>query len=199
MDYSEPERKLLNTLNRTDFRHIKKDDLLRISSQIQKMRPEVAAQAIAQFPELAGVIKVSMAECQDMLHDVVESDDNSINQLYSILNKEIDKANESRDSYYNMLNNVQADLNKRLDNPDVSAEQQQAILNMKIDLLKMADRKDSEIRNQEKEILKMAYEKDSEKRDFNWRLMGAFAATAIIAASTCAAALGVKIKVPHRS
>lgn len=50
---------------------------------------------LAQFPELAGLIKSSLSEYKDALEKIIVSDDESTNQVYGILNKEIESAGEN--------------------------------------------------------------------------------------------------------
>ena len=63
MEYNALEKQTLDILGRTDFKAIKKDETVSITSMLSNMRPEVAKEAIKQFPELANLLK---APCQNV-------------------------------------------------------------------------------------------------------------------------------------
>lgn len=84
MEYTEKERQLLSLMQRTDFKNLSKNDVLSYASKLSELRPEVATQVIAQFPELANLIKASISEYRGMLDNIIKSDDGSINQVYGI-------------------------------------------------------------------------------------------------------------------
>lgn len=96
MEYTETERQTLDILRRTDFKAIKKGELVSIASQLNSLRPEVAKAAIEQFPELAELLKVSLSEYRDILDKVIESDQASIQHVYGSANKAIDDATIGR-------------------------------------------------------------------------------------------------------
>ena len=55
MEYSAPEKQALSILGRTDFKSIKKDEILSITSMLCNFRPEVALEAI----KLPGTVKTA--------------------------------------------------------------------------------------------------------------------------------------------
>lgn len=67
MDYTDAENEVLSLMKRTDFKNISKMDFIGYASQLSKLRPEVASQVIAQFPELAKFIQSSMVDYKDIL------------------------------------------------------------------------------------------------------------------------------------
>ena len=81
MEYNALEKQTLDILGRTDFKAIKKDETVSITSMLSNMRPEVAKEAIKQFPELANLLKSSLSECKEMLSKIVESDDDSVQHV----------------------------------------------------------------------------------------------------------------------
>lgn len=95
MEYTDIEKQVLSLMERTDFKSLSKNDVISYASKLNELRPEVAAQVLAQFPELAKLIQSSLVEYKDVLEKIVESDDESTSQVYGILNKELDGAGKS--------------------------------------------------------------------------------------------------------
>jgi len=198
MDYTPKEQEILSVMERTDFKNLSKNDFISFASKLGELRPEVAAQALAQFPELANMIRSTMSEYKGMLDTVVESDDKSLAQIYGILNTELSGAGDSRREYIEFADKVRSDLSKCLDNPNLTSEQQKEIRDQEMEVLRMVDKKDTEIRVEERKVSDTADKKDSEKRQFNWKLIEAASYVALIGVGIGAAALGGKfdIKLP---
>lgn len=198
MEYTDNEKQVLSLLKRTDFKNLSKVDFISYASKLSELRPEVATQVIAQFPELAKLIQSSMVEYKHILEKIVASDDESTNQVYAILSKEIDAADESRKEYIEFADKVRSDLSKCLDNPNLTLEQQKEIRDQEMEVLRMVDKKDSEIREQETDAARMADKKDTEKKEFNWNIVGAASLVVLTVVGIGAAALGgnVNIKLP---
>lgn len=201
MEYTDTEKQVLALMERTDFKNLSKNDVISYASKLNELRPEVAVQVLAQFPELARLIQSSLAEYKDILEKIVASDDESINQVYGILNKELDIADRSREEYYEFANKVRLDLSKCLDNPNLTPEQQKEIREQEMEILRMVDKKDSEIRGQETETAHIADSKDSEKRGFNWKVISAASFAVLTAVGIGAATLGgnFNVKLPKKS
>ena len=53
MEYTNNEKHVLSLMDRTDFKNLSKIDILSYASKLNELRPEVAQQVLAQFPELA--------------------------------------------------------------------------------------------------------------------------------------------------
>jgi hypothetical protein len=156
------------------------------------LRPEVAKEVLAQYPEFVGLMKSALSEYKGMLDSIVESDDSSIRVYYAVANKEMDSAADSRKQFYDFVKQVQADYSKLLDNPNLSPEMVMEILNREAELVKMANKKDSEIREQEKEVEDKVNKKDTEKREFNWKLVGGISMALVTVAGISAGVLGGK-------
>ncbi len=201
MEYTDTEKQVLALMERTDFKNLSKNDVISYASKLNELRPEVAVQVLAQFPELARLIQSSLAKYKDILEKIVASDDESINQVYGILNKELDIADRSREEYYEFANKVRLDLSKCLDNPNLTPEQQKEIREQEMEILRMVDKKDSEIRGQETETAHIADSKDSEKRGFNWKVISAASFAVLTAVGIGAATLGgnFNVKLPKKS
>lgn len=99
MEYTDSEKQVLSLMERTDFKSLSKNDVISYASKLNELRPEVAAQVLAQFPELAKMIQYSLIEYKDVLEKIVASDDESTNQVYGVFSKELDGAGKSREEY----------------------------------------------------------------------------------------------------
>ena len=201
MEYTSNEKQILSLMERTDFRNLSKNDVLSYASKLNELRPEVAQQVIAQFPELAKLIQSTMAEYKDILEKIVASDDESTNQVYGIISKEVDNAPDSRKEFIEYADKVRADLSKCLDNPNLTPEQQKDILDRQMEIFNAVDKKDTEIREHEMEMARMADKKDTEKKEFNWKVLGAASFVVLTAVGIGTAALGGKfdLKLPKKS
>lgn len=201
MEYTPVEKDVLSLMQRTDFKNLSKNDVISFASKLGELRPEVAKEVLAQFPEFVGLMKSTLTEYKGMLDSIVESDDESIKEYYAVANKEMDSAADSRKQFYDFVKQVQADCSKLLDNPNLSPEMIMEILNRESELVKMANEKDSEIREQEKEIEDKVNKKDTEKREFNWKLVGGISMAVLTVAGISASVLGGKFdfKLPKKS
>ena len=201
MEYSNVEKQVLSMMERTDFKNLSKNDVISFASKLGDLRPEVAKEILAQFPEFVGLMKSALSEYKVMLDSIVESDDASLKQYYDIASKEMDNADKSRKQFYSFVKLVQADYSNCLDNPNLSSEMLIEILNREAELVKMANEKDTEIREQEKEIEDKANKKDTEKRQFNWKLLGGISFALVTVAGISAGVLGGKFdfKLPNKS
>lgn len=193
MKYTSNEKQILSLLERTDFRNLSKNDILSYTSKLNELRPEVAKQVIAQFPEFAKLIQSTMIEYKDILEKIVESDDESTNQVYGIINKEVDNASDSRKEFIEYANKVRTDLSKYLDNPNLTPEQQKDIIDRQMEIFHAVDKKDTEIREHEMEMARMADKKDAEKKEFNWKVIGAASFVVLTVVGIGTAVLGGKL------
>ena len=62
MEYPAEAQKILDILNRTDFKNIKKSEVISLVSKLNDLNPDVAREIIAQFPEVAEMLKVAISE-----------------------------------------------------------------------------------------------------------------------------------------
>lgn len=200
MEYSNTEKQALSIMEKTDFKNLSKNDLLSYASKLNELRPEVAQQVLAQFPEVVKLIQSSMVECKENLDKIIASDDDSTNQVYGILNKELDISDKSRKEYIVFVDKIRSDLSKCLDNPNLTPEQEKEIIDREMEIFQMVDKKDTEIREQEMEIARMADKKDTEKKEFNWKVLRTSSLVVLTAVGIGTAALGGKfdIKLPKK-
>lgn len=200
MEYTDVEKQFLAILDRTNFKNLSKNDVITYASKLNELRPEVAMQVVAQYPELVKLIQSVMTECKEMLEKVIESDDASINRVYDTTDKEISNDAESRKLFFNLADKALTYYQKSSENPNLTSEEQKEIGDKVIEVLRMADKKDKEIREQEMETVRIADKKDSEKREFNWNLVKALGIAALVMAGVGGAALGgsFNLKLPKK-
>ncbi|MDE7267945.1 MAG: hypothetical protein K2N89_10815 [Lachnospiraceae bacterium] len=200
MEYTEIEKQALDMMRRTDFKNLSKNDVLSIASKLGELRPDVAKDVIAQFPEFAKLIRSSMEEYKDILGTIISSDDESIKQVYAIADKDMDTSADSRKQFYDFVGKVHADLSKCLDNPDLTAEERKDILAQEMEIFKAVSEKDSEIRTHETETVKMVDKKDSEKRQFNWGAIKIASTVLVVGLGIAASTLGgnFNLKLPKK-
>lgn len=200
MEYTDNEKQILALIERTDFKNLSKNDFISYASKLNELRPEVARQVIAQFPELATLLRSALTEYKGILDEIVTSDDASIDQTYGIINKEMDHAAARREEFIRFADKIRSDCSKCLDHPDMTPEETTALLDRELELLRIVGQKDTEISAHEHESVRMANEKDSEKRMFNWKLLGSASAVVLAAVGIGTAVLGGKfdIKLPSK-
>lgn len=200
MEYTIEEKQVLDMMKRTDFKNLSKNDVVSIASKITDLRPDVAKDVIAQFPEFVKLVQSSMVDYKDILGNIMSSDDESLRQVYAIANADLETSADSRKQFYEFAGRIHADLSKCLDNPDLTAEERKDILAQEMDILKTVSEKDTEIRVHETEVDKMVDRKDSEKRQFNWSAIKVASALLVIGVGAAVGALGgdFKIKLPNK-
>lgn len=193
MEYTNQEKQALTILGRTDFKNLAKTDVLSFVSLLGDMRPEVATQALAQFPEFASLVQASLGDYREMLDKVITSDDDSLHQVYGLSAQEMQSIDESRRQFYDLANRVHADLSKCLDKENLTDADRKEILSQEMEVLKTVAEKDADMRLQQREVVREAHQKDSEKRQFNWKLVGGMSAVVIGVIGVGASLLGGKI------
>lgn len=192
MEYTDKEKQALTILGRTDFKNLSKTDVLSFVSMLGEMRPEVATQALAQFPEFANLVRASFGDYREMIGKVISSDDDSLHQAYGLSAQEMQSVDESKRQFYDLANRVHADLSRCLDKENLSDDDRKEILSQEMEVLKMAAEKDADMRSQQREVVREAHQKDSEKRQFNWKLVGGISAALIGVVGIGASLLGGK-------
>lgn len=187
MEYTIEEKGILDLMGRTDFRNLSKGDVISYASKLAELRPEVARDVLAQYPQFVDLMKTALSEYRQEIDKIIESDDASIEHYYTYTEKDQAESSKSRTEYYDFLKQVQADYSKCLDNPNLTPEQMMEMLKEETKLAEMAAAKDKEIREHDEKIEEKVNAKDSKKRAFNWKLAGgaslALAVTVGIAAS----------------
>lgn len=200
MEYTDTEKQILALLDRTNFKNLSKNDVITYASKLNELRPEVAMQVVAQYPEFVKLIQSVMTECKSMLEKVIESDEASINRVYDTTDKVVFNNDESRKLFFNLADRVLSDYGKCLENPNLTPEEQKEIRVQEMEVLYMCYEKDKEIRDRDMEIVKTVDKKDSEKRKFNWKLIGTICVSLIAITGVGGAVLGgnFNLKLPKK-
>ena len=172
MEYTIEEKGILDLMGRTDFRNLSKGDVISYASKLAELRPEVARDVLAQYPQFVDLMKTALSEYRQEIDKIIENDDASIEHYYTYTEKDQAESSKSRTEYYDFLKQVQADYSKCLDNPNLTPEQMMEMLKEETKLAEMAAAKDKEIREHDEKIEEKVNAKDSEKRAFNWKLAG---------------------------
>lgn len=200
MEYNALEKQTLDILERTDFKAIKKDEAVSITSMLSNLRPDIAKAVIERFPELAELLKASIREYKGILDKVIQSDDASIQHAYDAAEKTIDDAAVSREQFIQFAEKVHADYSKYLDKDGITSKEGAEILNNEMELLRMVYTNEKEVRDQQEKMLNVVDHKDKEKRQLNWAIIGAASAALITAVGVGLTALGGKVdfKLPSK-
>ena len=176
MEYNNAELLALNLMERTDFKNIKRNEMASFASMLAELRPDVAKEIIAKFPELADFMKTTLVEYRTILENIIKADDGS-------------------------LNNYLTNLDKLLDDDDLSVEESLKIINQQKEILELINKHDEMAFEQEKYYEEKANIKDSEKRQFSWKTIGTISGAIVgVAVITVAALSGgnINLKLPDK-
>ena len=179
MEYTSLEKDVLSMMNRTNFKNLSKSDVISFTSRLGELRPEVAKEILAHYPEFVELMRSTLSEYQGIINVLAESDDKSLGEYYAIVNKEMDIASDSRKQFYEFVKQVQLDYSKCLDDPNLSPEMLIEILDREAELIKIAN----------------------ERRELNWKLAGTVSLALVAIAGISAGVLGGKFdfKLPEKS
>lgn len=200
MEYTPIEKNVLDLMGRTDFKNLSKNDIISYASKLGELRPEVARDVLAQYPQFVELMRNSLVEYREEINKIIESDDASLEHYYSYVEKDQAESLKSREEYYDFLKRVQADYSKCLDNPNITFEQMMEILKDEAKLVEIAAAKDKEIREHNEKMEEKVNAKDSEKRAFNWKLAGGASLALVVVAGIGASVLGgnFNLKLPTK-
>lgn len=120
------EQHVLDKLGISDFRHMTKDKAITMVSLLDKMDPEVAKIAMAQFPDFANTMKDMFAQYKLMIDGSLASNNESVN------------------SYYKTCDDINTSCQKLLERDNRSSIEKQYIIDCMIKVANMKDRKDTE-------------------------------------------------------
>ncbi|MFV0520609.1 MAG: hypothetical protein ACK5LY_10110 [Lachnospirales bacterium] len=120
------EEKVLKKLGITDFRGITKDKVIKLTSMLDKMDPEIAKKALEQFPEFSNTSKELLANYKETLDKSLETNSQSVQ------------------SYYTSCNEVIGILKNELENENLTFDERKYILDKLFEISKMLGEKDSE-------------------------------------------------------
>ena len=83
------EKMILDKFGVSDFRHITKNNIMALASELHNVSPEVTKKIIDQFPELANLLNAVLSDCKLELDAVLESENKSEADFVEMSNKEI--------------------------------------------------------------------------------------------------------------
>lgn len=109
MEYTIEEKGILDLMGRTDFRNLSKGDVISYASKLAELRPEVARDVLAQYPQFVDLMKTALSEYHQEIDKIIENDDASIEHYYTYTEKDQAESSKSRTEYYDFLKQVQAD------------------------------------------------------------------------------------------
>ena len=144
MEYPAEAQKILDILNRTDFKNIKKSEVISLVSKLNDLNPDVAREIIAQFPEVAEMLKVAISEYTENIKNILESNEKSSDKYFEISKKGVDSSEDSKASFIEMANKVLEDLSKVSDDSSLSFEQRIEIFNREKEVLEHVNEKQRE-------------------------------------------------------
>lgn len=201
MEYTPIEKETLNLMKRTNFKNLTKADVIGITSQLANLRPEVAAEVLAQFPEFVKMAQSTMSEYSSILKDVIASDDESLKSFYSLAEKAIETDTQNTKEFIEFANKVREDLRKCSDSPNLPDEERRSILAKEMEVFEAVKDSISESRENNKEYIRTGDKKDSEKRYFNSNILSAVSGALILVVGIGFGLLGgsVNLKAPKGS
>lgn len=201
MEYNNAELLALNLMERTDFKNIKRNEMASFASMLAELRPDVAKEIIAKFPELADFMKTTLVEYRTILENIIKADDGSLNNYYKINHEGLDDIKDARIYYKDICEKVLTNLDKLLDDDDLSVEESLKIINQQKEILELVNKHDEMAFEQEKYYEEKANIKDSEKRQFSWKTIGTISGAIVgVAVITVAALSGgnINLKLPDK-
>ena len=80
------EEKVLKKLRIDDFRHITKNKVIKVSSMLGRVDPEVAKKAIERFTDLSNTAKEILKEYKESLDKSFELNADSVKSYYAACN-----------------------------------------------------------------------------------------------------------------
>ena len=201
MEYNNAELLALNLMERTDFKNIKRNEMASFASMLAELRPDVAKEIIAKFPELADFMKTTLVEYRTILENIIKADDGSLNNYYKINHEGLDDIKDARIYYKDICEKVLTNLDKLLDDDDLSVEESLKIINQQKEILELVNKHDEMAFEQEKYYEEKANIKDSEKRQFSWKTIGNISGAIVgVSVITVAALSGgnINLKLPDK-
>lgn len=126
----------------------------------------------------------SLNNMKENIKNVLESNKESVENTYKILDKELDKLND-KDELYKFCITVKEDCEKALENENLTKEERSEILDREMKIIEILSEREKNIQDANIEIAKMEMEKDSENKKFLWAVLG-------VATTVALGAIGAK-------
>lgn len=197
MEYTPMELKLLSALQRTDFKNLSKHEFISYTTKLGEMRPEVAKDIIAQFPQLATLMDSTIHEYMGIVDKFIAGEEEILKCYYDIAGQGMENDRKSREHFYDLLRQVREALSKRLENPNLSPMESMEIYKQLSELVRIANEKDTEIRDHEREIEDKSNKKETEKRGHDWKILSTVGVVCVCIVGIGAGMLGGKFDLGH--
>lgn len=84
------EKAVLEKLNISDFRHLTKNNVIDLATELHNVEPEVAMKILEQFPEFSKVLSEVLQEYRQQLDAILQSENTSEKDFINVSNREID-------------------------------------------------------------------------------------------------------------
>lgn len=126
----------------------------------------------------------SLENTKETVKNILQTNKESVESSYKILDKELDKLN-NKDEIYEFCKTVKDDCKKALENENLTSEERDKILDREMKIIEMLSNMEKDIQESNKEVAKMAVEKDSENKKFLWGVLG-------VSVSIALTVLGIK-------
>ena len=84
------EQAVLDKLKIPDFRHLTKDNVMDLVTELHEIDPEVAMKILEQFPEFAKVMTEVLVDYRQQLDQILESDNKGDKEFIDTSNHEIE-------------------------------------------------------------------------------------------------------------
>ncbi|MCR5660739.1 MAG: hypothetical protein K6G50_01255 [bacterium] len=120
------EEKALNQLKISEFGQMTKEKLVKFSSILPRMDPEVAKKALEQFP--------SFTELSSAL----------VEHYKTVVDKAFEKNGDSQKAFYESCNSILDSLRKELEKENLTPEEKERIEDKMIEVAKLIGQKDNE-------------------------------------------------------
>lgn len=82
MGRSLTEAQVLKKLDIVDFRHLTKEKVMSMATMLDKMDPEVAKEALEQFPEFASTMRQTLSEYKQSLDEGMKQNTEGVKSYY---------------------------------------------------------------------------------------------------------------------
>ena len=123
------EQQVLDKLDIPDFRHMTKDKVISFASMLSNMDPEVAKEALEQFPEFSKTVIELATDCKDAIEKGFAGNSESTKVCHEVCITIIDS------------------LKSQLDKDDLPFEERKYYIEKMMEAAQMVQQKDSENKN----------------------------------------------------
>ena len=143
--------------NKVKKKEVSKIDVINLLNSNTNIKSEVT---ITSIENMKGIIDT-----------ILEKDQDSVEQVFDILSKELDNSN-NKNEFYELCKKVRADYSKALDDSNLSETERKEILNREMQIIEIAFEMEKDKQKNDMEIARIGSEKYSENKKFLWSVLG---------------------------